>query len=84
MAALITKITTDNTFRVSISMVTSEKFIFVPTVRRNLSTCKSKETFCHIFLIYILIFRNCIKISMNLLSNSVSFEQCTRNKKRVL
>ena len=65
-------------------MVTSEKFIFVPTVRRNLSTCKSKETFCHIFLIYILIFRNCIKISMNLLSNSVSFEQCTRNKKRVL
>ena len=70
--------------RIPVAVVFSEESIFITTVGSYFSSCKTEETLGHIFVVYLLIFRESVQIAVDLLDDHILFEQGARDKKRVL
>ena len=84
IAGYIPEVSGCNALWVSVSVIFSEKMIFISAVGENICTCKTEKTFDYIFMIDLFLFRKRIQIAMDSLHNTISFKQRSGNKKRVL
>lgn len=84
IARHISEIRGGYTLRISVTVIFTEKLIFITAVGGDFGTCESEKAFGYLFIVYLFICLQCIEVSVDLLYNPILLKQCAGYEQRIL
>lgn len=75
MTYLVAGVAASGAFEISVSVMASRGFVFIPAMEEGLDAYGSGRAFYRVFLVCILVFEGYVGVSVGLLDGSISFRR---------